>query len=132
MFVSRVAFDAVCAARDAEHENAMQLRHELAAWAKRYDDLLARYHEATSRVADIAETAITPAPVTVNAPAPEFKDFPPEVAAALAKANAGFTPDVRRANYAWADTQLKAGESPKKVASLLLTGIPVSPDELEA
>ena len=124
-FVSRVAFEAVCAARDAEHENAMQLRHALADWAKRYDDLLARYHEATSRTADLAEIAIKPAPVTVSQPVPDFNAFPPEVAAALALANAGFSKDVQRANYLWADAELKKKTPAAKVAEMLRVGLPV-------
>lgn len=130
--VSRAAFEAATARADAEHENAQFLRRDIldlnTGWSKRYDDLLARYHEATGRVADLADLAIRPAPVNVAAPVPTFESFPPNVAAALAMANAGFPKDVQRATYVWADAQLKSGINPEIVAQQLRTGVTIDPD----
>lgn len=134
-FVSRDSYDGAKRLAESERENAQHLRREVidlgAQWAKRYDDLMARYHEATSRTADALDTVIKPAPVQVNAPVPDFQSFPPIVAGALALANAGFPKDIQRANYVWAEAQLKSGMKPDQVAAELRHGMPVNTEMSE-
>ena len=124
-FVSRAAFDLAIARGD-------MLARDLADAHRRYDDLLARYHESNSRVMGIAEQMTAPKPVTVNAPAPDFQTFPPLVASALAVATAGYKKDDQRRIYAWAQAELDAKVDPKLVAEKLRNGLPVNvePEEL--
>lgn len=107
-----------------------QYREFLAGADHRYAELLAQHHATTGRVADLADLAIRPAPPSAVAlqPTPDFQSFPPIVASALAIANAGFTKDVQRANYIWAESELTRGEKPDVVAHQLRFGRPVNVD----
>lgn len=133
-WVPRWVYETAVTRADAEHENAMVLRHTLAGERQRFDELLARYHEANSRIAGIAEQMTAPRPIAAaSSPAPEFGEFPPAVAAALAVATAGFRKDQKREIYGWAASQLADNVAPEEVAATLKNGLPVTidPDELQ-
>lgn len=94
---------------------------------RRERDLMAKYAALAGRIADALDTAIRPAPVTVVQPDPTLADFPPDVGAALAEANAGFTKDVQRENYLWAKARMATkGVTPQQVAEELRHGLPVN------
>lgn len=99
---------------------------------RRYNALLDKYHEATSRTADLAELAIKPAPITVTQPDAKFEDFPPDVAVALTYATQGYKPDEARNIHNWTRAELASGKSAEAVALSLRVGLPVSIDMEEA
>ena len=118
------SYDLVAVLRDEGKERIADL-------SRRLDLATASEAEAHRRLLDITAQMTAPRPIVQNAPAPEFKDFPAEVASALAVATAGFRKDQQREIYEWTAAQLAGKVPPAEVAASLRNGLPVHLDPME-
>lgn len=101
-----------------------ETRAELHAERARVDGLITKLDEARAELARLAVIMATPAPiVTTSNTQPEFAEFPPAVAAALAVVCAGLPRDLQRQQYARAKALLDVDKKqPDEVARLIHAG----------